>query len=115
MVVVLLIVNMIIIGMVVGTSREHELTARRKQTTEALYAAEAGVNMSIREMMNDLDEDGDGTIGTISDDSDGGTDPALGSARFVVTLSAGAGLTTLRSVGRSGDARRRMEAVLQDP
>lgn len=114
-VVLLLIIDLIIIGMVLSTSRDHDLTVRRTQTTEALYAAEAGVNMSIRELMVDNDDDGDGTIGTISDDGDAGTDPSLGRARFVVIYTTSGTKTTLTSAGRSGDARRKMEAVLEGP
>jgi hypothetical protein len=117
-IVLLLIIDLIIVGIVLGLSRDHDLTVRRMQTIEAMYAAEAGVNMSIRELMNGRDEDGDGAAGTISDDSDDGTDPTLGHARFVVTAAVDtpvAGQTTLTSVGRSGDARRKMEAVLQEP
>ena len=72
--------------------------------------------MSIREMMYDVDEDGDGTAGTISDDSDDGTDPAVGNARFVVTAAAdtpAAGQTTFTSSGRSGEALRKLESVLE--
>jgi hypothetical protein len=118
MVVILLIVDLIIVGIVVGLSRDHDLTVRRMQTLEAMYAAEAGVNMSIRELMNDADEDGDGTTGTISDDSNDANDPTLGNARFVVTAAAdtpAAGQTTLTSAGRSGEARRKIEGVMEDP
>jgi hypothetical protein len=118
MVVILLIVDLIIVGIVVGLSRDHDLTIRRMQTIEAMYAAEAGVNMSIRELMNDADEDGDGTTGTISDDSNDANDPTLGNAQFVVTAAAdtpAAGQTTLTSEGRSGEARRKIEGVLEDP
>jgi hypothetical protein len=119
MVVILVIIDLAIVGIVVGLSRDHDLTVRRMQTIEALYAAEAGVNMSIREMMNDADEDGDAGIedgiGTISHDNDDGTDPTLGNARFVVTKVKVGNVTTLTSEGRCGDARRKMEAELQDP
>jgi hypothetical protein len=119
MVVILLIIDLAIVGIVVGLSRDHDLTVRRVQTIEALYAAEAGVNMSIREMMNTADEDGDAGlgngIGTISHDNDEGTDPTLGNARFVVTKVKVGDVTTLTSEGRSGDARRKMEAEVQDP
>jgi len=116
MVVILLMVDLIVIGFVLGLGRDHNLTVHRMQTLEAMYAAEAGVNMSIREMMYDVDEDGDGTAGTISDDGDDGTDPAVGNARFVVTAAAdtpAAGQTTFTASGRSGEARREMEAVLE--
>ncbi len=116
MIIVLLVVDLVIVGLAVGLSRDHDLTVRRMQTLEALYAAEAGMNMSIREMMNNANEDLDPGIGTISDDGDPGTDPTIGNARFFVTLSADtpvAGQTTLTSLGRCGEARRKMEAVLQ--
>ena len=117
-VVILLVVDLIIVGMVVSLSRDHDLTIRRMQTIEAMYAAEAGVNMSIRELMNDADEDGDGATGTISDDGNDPNDPTLGNAQFVVTAAAdtpAAGQTTLTSEGRSGDARRKIEGVMENP
>ncbi len=124
MIVLMIIVDLIIVGMVISQARDHDLTVRRLQTIESLYAAEAGMNMSIRELMVPADEDGDDDgswpfgIGTISDDSNDATDPALGNARFVVTAEAdtpAVGQTTLTSEGRSGEARRRMQAVLIDP
>jgi len=116
MIVILLIVDLIVVSVVLGQGRDHDLTIRRLETIQALYAAEAGVNMAIRELMEDADEDLDGAVGTISDDSDVGTDPALGTANFVVTAAAdtpSVGLTTLTSQGRCGVARREMEGVLE--
>ncbi len=124
MILLMMIIDLIIIGMVVTQSRDHDPTVRRLQTIEALYAAEAGVNMSIRELSIPADEDGDDDgswpfgIGTISDDTNPATDPTLGNAQFVVTAEANTpvvGQTTITSEGRSGDARRRMQAVLIDP
>ena len=124
MIVLMIVVDLIIVGMVISQARDHDLTVRRLQTIESFYAAEAGVNMSIRELMIPLDEDGDDDgswprgIGTISDDDTPATDPALGNAQFVVTAEANtpvAGRTTITSEGRSGEARRRMQAVLIDP
>ncbi len=108
MIVILLIIDLIIVGMVVSQARDHDLTIRRQQTVEAFYAAEAGVNMSIRELMVPADEDGDGVEGSISDENpnDFDTDPILGNARFYVSKSG----TTLTSEGRSGEARRTMTA-----
>jgi hypothetical protein len=113
LIVVLLVVNLIVVCMVVGGGRDHELTVRRAETVRAFYAAEAGANMAIREMMQNADEDGDGTIGTISDDGNDATDPALGAARLVVTYGSSGGQATLTSTGRCGTARRRVEAVLE--
>ncbi|MEE8458936.1 MAG: hypothetical protein V3S08_03635, partial [Phycisphaerales bacterium] len=87
MIVLMIVIDLIIVSMVVSQARDHDLTIRRMQTIESLYAAEAGMNMSIRELMIPADEDGDDDgswpfgIGTISDDSNDATDPALGNAR----------------------------------
>ncbi len=112
MIIILLLIDLIIVGMVVSQARDHDLTIRRQQTVEAFYAAEAGVNMSIRELMVPADEDGDGFAGSISDENptyDPNNDPTLGNARFYVSAT---GNTILTSEGRSGEARRTMTAEL---
>ncbi len=102
-----------VIGVVLGGARDQDLTIRRLDSVRAFYAAEAGMNMAIREMMLDEDEDGDGEIGTISDDSSDASDPLLGGARVVVTRDVVDGTTTLTSKGRSGLARRHLEADIE--
>ncbi len=117
MVVVLLIIDLMIISMVVGGAREHDLTVRRMDTIRAFYAAEAGMNMAIREKMIPNDEDNDtggADEGSISDDANDANDPGFGTPKntqFVVTLSADK--KTLTSTGRSGDAKREMDAFLE--
>ena len=114
MIIVLLIIDLIIIRIVIGGARDHDLTVRRAETVQAFYAAEAGMNMAIREMMNNADEDGDTGIGSISDDGNAANDPTFGNAQVVVTRAPPAALpTTLTSQGRSGEARRDIEAVLE--
>ncbi len=117
MVVVLLIIDLMIISMVVGGARDHDLTVRRMDTIRAFYAAEAGMNMAIRERMIPDDEDNDtggADTGSISDDTNDANDPGFGTPKntqFVVTLSADK--KTLTSTGRSGDAKREMDALLE--
>ena len=115
-IVMLMIINLIVLSMTISQAHDHDLTVRRLETVQALYAAEAGVNMAVRELMEDADEDIDGTIGTISNDTDDGTDPTLGNAAFVVVAVADTpfvGQTTLTSQGRSGEARRQMSTVIE--
>ena len=107
---VLIIINLIVVGIVMGGARDHELTVRRMDTIRSFYAAEAGMNMAIREMMNSADEDLDGGTGTISDDGNPSNDPSLGPAQFFVTSTSGS-QTTLTSEGRSGNPRRAMESI----
>jgi hypothetical protein len=111
-IVVLVIIDLVIVGLVISGSRGHDLTIRRMETVEAFYAAEAGMNMAMREILVDEDQDGDCTIGTISHDGESGNDPGFGNAAWVVTADRSGGLVTLRSYGRSGSARRQMRAVV---
>jgi len=109
----LLVVNLIIVGFAVGGARDQDLTVRRLETIRAFYAAEAGANMALRELMVDSDQDGDGAVGTISDDGNSANDPSLPSAPFMVDMVTDGPQSTLTSVGRSGAAVRTIELVLQ--
>ncbi len=112
-IVVLVILQIALVGAVLAGARGHDATARHLESLRASYAAEAGVNMAVRELRLDTDFDGDGTIGTISDDGNDANDPALGPAQFTVTLTAVAGgQTTLRSAARCGESRRHIQAIL---
>ena len=121
-IIMLVILNLIVLSLTLNQSHDHDLTVRRLDTIKAFYAAEAGVNMAVRELMEPADEDGDDDgawpfgIGTISDDSDPGTDPTLGTAAFVVIAEVDTpldGQTSLTSQGRSGEARRQMTTVIE--
>lgn len=113
-VVLVILLNLMVVGLVLSLGREQDITVRRVETVQAFYAAEGGVNMAIRELMLDVDEDADGAVGTISDDGVPANDPTLGLARLRVTATVGVGQTTLESVGTAGAATRRLEAVLED-
>lgn len=111
MVATLMIINLLVVGMIVSQARDHHLTVRRVETIASFYAAEAGMNMSMREMFENADEDGDGWIGGISEDSNPDNDPMLGNAQFFVTTSESSPQgpqTTITSEGRSGQAKRTM-------
>ena len=111
--VMLLIVELIIVSSVIGGARDHDLTVRRLQTIESFYAAEAGINMAIREIVEDADEDGDTNIGGISADLNAANDPVLGGAQFFVTATTVDVTTTLVSEGRSGPATRIAQATVR--
>ncbi len=118
-VIVLIIIDLIVVGITLGLSRDHDLTIRRLETVKAAYAAEAGINMAIREMQEDEDQDADGAIGTISYEQpvyDPNNDPDLDIASFYVTKAydAGLGKTTITSYGRCGEAVRKMVSEIYD-
>src|SRR4029450_1289994 len=66
MVVAMLVATLGILGMVLAGSRDQALSIPRLETIRAFYAAEAGANMSIREILLNVDSDGDSGVGTVS-------------------------------------------------
>ena len=113
--IIVMLLGFTVAGVVGVGARDQDLTVRRLDTARAFYAAEAGMNMAIRELMLDTDEDGDGGVGTVSDDDDPDTDPSFGSASVNVSLVVTAGQSMLVSNGASGQSRRRVEASPGSP
>jgi hypothetical protein len=111
-IVILVIIDLVIVGLVLSGSRGDVLAVRRAETVKAFYAAEAGMNMAMREVMLDQEQDGDCKVGCISHDGDDGNDPGFGNAAWVVTASTSGAVTTIRSYGRAGSTRRQMLAAV---
>jgi Tfp pilus assembly protein PilX len=109
----MLILSIIVVGSVLGTARDQDLTVRRLETVRAFYAAEAGANMAIRELILNTDADGDGAIGSISNDGNSANDPTLSAAQVSVTRVVSGPQVILTSRGRSGQAQRAIETTMQ--
>lgn len=109
MVAMLVLVEVVIVVAVIGGSLHQDLTLQRIDTNRAFYAAEAGTAMAVRETWLAVDEDGDGSIGGISDDANDANDPTVGGASVSVTPTSAGGVTSLVAVGRAERARRRVE------
>ena len=112
-VVLLVVVNLIVFGLVIGGMRESELVANRIDTVRAFYASEAGVSLAVREIVTNTDEDGDGGIGTISNDSDESNNPAIGQSTLVVTSTEVDGTTIYKSAATSGTAVRTIAITVE--
>ncbi len=108
----LLIAEVAILGLALNLSRQQHLAVDRLETVRAFYAAEAGMNMAMREVVLNSDEDGDGGIGSISDDGDAGTDPTFGLAGVSVSDSANGLLKTLESHGYASNSERQTRMSL---
>lgn len=74
--------------------------------TCALYAAESGIEMSVREigLGVDFDNEGTGTMGTISNNGNSADDPAIGAGRFFVEQTSPSP-PTYRATGRPNQAQ----------
>jgi hypothetical protein len=105
-VLLLAFVNLIVVGMVTGGARDQDSTVHRVRTMRSYYAAEAGANMALREIVLNTDEDGDGGVGSISDDGDDGNNPRVISASFGVEAATVGAETQLTATGREGESTR---------
>ncbi len=110
--IIVMVLGFTIVGVVGVGARNQMLSMHRISTARAFYAAEAGMNMAMRELAVGLDEDGDGTIGGISDDGDSNNNPTIGGARVFVSVQSASGNFTLLSTGSADASRRRIEVTL---
>jgi hypothetical protein len=108
MVVLLVLVGLIVVGMAVAGRSQQDLSVKRLGTVRAFYAAEAGMNMAIREVVLGVDEDGDGTVGGIAPKAIA----QFGGASVAVAATSAGSTTTLVSVGTTTDTRRRIATQL---
>ena len=114
MVLALVLLELAIVAMVVAGARRHDLVGARVNSMRSFYAAEAGINMGVRELMNQMDEDGDGTIGAVSDDGNSLNNPGSGQATsFVVSKNVNGSQTILRSVATANSTVRFIEVVIE--
>ena len=115
-IVLLLVVDLVIVGVVLNGGRDQTLTVLRLDTEQAYYATEAGINMAIREIFESADEDGDGGIGSISDDGNAANNPTIGTASVYVQASTAGTVTTVLSRSSGREAHRHATATLnEDP
>jgi len=111
LVMVLIIAQFAILAMVLNSSRDQTLAVSRVSSVQAFFAAEAGINMAIREAINDEDFDGNGVVGGITSTSD--TLDALHGASIDVTASVVGSDFTLASLGTLADARHAFQMNLE--
>ena len=108
----LIVLQLVVVGIVLLGAREQNLTTLRLEASKAQYAAEAGMNMALREIYDSADEDGDGTIGSISNDGNSANDPTVNGASIVVTMTVSGSTTTITSTARTTNAKRSIVVTL---
>jgi hypothetical protein len=113
-VVVLVVLQLAVVTAILGGAREQDLTVRRLDAARALYAAEAGLNVALREIALQADESGDGAIGSI-----GGGSLAAGlqisTARVAAESTISGAEHRVVVTAESGGARRHIEAMVRRP
>jgi len=97
----LLVIGTMVLWLFQGTASTNIAFMGHLFSTGALYAAESGVEMCMRELNVSpaTDIDSDGTIGTISDNGNAADDPHLATGAFLVQKVNTSPLT-FRAMGR---------------
>lgn len=103
----MLIVLTLAVGVVVlAGADDQQLAAQRVQGLRSRYAVDSAAGVAIKELKSNLDVDGDGVVGTVSDDGASATDPAVAGTRFWVGKSTVSGTTTISAHASNADADR---------
>lgn len=105
-VIALVVLQFAVVAVVLSGSRDHQLRARRVEGARAFYAAEAAMQLAVREAATGSDLDGDGVVGGVASISFGS-----GSGRVSAT-DTGSEITLIAS-STVGQARRSARAVLR--
>jgi hypothetical protein len=111
-IVALVMLQVVVIGVVLLGAREQNLTILRLEASKAQYAAEAGMNMALRELYDSADEDGDGVVGSISNDGNSANDPTVNGASIVVSMTVAGAVTTVTSTASTTSAKRTIVVTL---
>lgn len=105
----LVVLSLVVASVVLGGVRDQELLSLRVQGSRAQAAADGAASMAIKELMDNTDLDGDGSIGTISNDSNTATDPITDAGtRLWATKTVAGNVTTVTARGQNPDAARAM-------
>lgn len=102
---VLVILQLMVVGFIVTGSREQDMMVLRMDTVRSQYALDSASHMALREIYRGVDEDSDGTIGSIA----GGVianGPLIGTARAAATLTSTGTTYTLVARASAGSCTR---------
>jgi hypothetical protein len=103
----LALMGLAIMAAVMSGSRDQSLSVSRVQGDRARLAAEAAARLAVTELLSGSDADGDGGIGTLSNDNNSATDTTINSGtRLWATRSDSGGVITITARGQNADAVR---------
>lgn len=111
----LVVVSLVVSGVVLLIGRDKTQLVGRMQGARADEAASSAAHMAIKEMIDNVDRDGDGVIGTISNDGNTASDPLVNGTRIWATKSVVSGTTTISGYSSNAEAQRLVQVSLIPP
>lgn len=112
-VVALVLVQALVFGIISINSDAQRHTLASIRGARALYAADAGAHMALAEVYAHVDRDGDGMIGSISNDAKAANNPSVNGIAFVVAPAASTYGTKFRVSTQAADVYRQLELLLE--
>jgi len=104
MITLMLLLSLIVIGILAAAANRPMLASREVEGDQTFYAADSALQLALREIMLGIDEDGDGSIGTITDLSGS----IFGATDVHVTRTDSDGEITLTAHGMHDDVSRHL-------
>lgn len=109
----LVALQLVVAAALLGGTRDADIADKSLQGLRSQYAADSGLQMSLREAFLQVDEDADGTIGSVSNDGNSANNPTISSARAVTTASIAGANTTITATGSTTEAARKVSATVR--
>jgi len=110
-VILLVLLNLIILGMVGRSASDQDIAVTQVAAVQTAYAAEAAVSLAMAEIMNNSDIDGDGTLGSISNDGNDDNNPLIGGIPVKVSRTDLDEGTRLLASAASANCRRTIQCM----
>jgi Tfp pilus assembly protein PilX len=106
--VALLIISVAVLSLGTSNALNQQTTADRTEGARTFYANEAIANMSMRELVNASDYDGDGDQGAISDDGNAANNPTINGVSGMATRSVSGSNITITCTAASTNTLRKI-------
>ena len=113
MILAMVFLMLVVTSVVVCDARDSDMARNREQADRAFFAADAGIQMAIREIMDNADEDGDGGVGTISNDNLLGTNPMFNGAPVTVARQVNNGFVSISAFGWLSDCIKKITVEIR--
>jgi len=109
----LMVLMLVVAGVVSLSARQAQLQMYRQSSTNLDNAVTAAAEMGIREMFTGNDEDGDGVVGSISNNNNPADDPNVNACPVTVTRSTVGVTTTLTATAVNSTGARKEQVVIK--
>lgn len=111
-IVMLAVLALVAGGVVLSGARDQAVLTGSLEGAAANLAADAGAELVMKELMDETDHDGDGAVGSISNDGNAGNDPVINGCRVSAVRTAVNGQIRIEVTALGTSSARRVRLTL---